>query len=99
MHETTSPANNARQEKQIRRINGEHREVALGPIGTNGAGASCLKREAAERAFEAQVEKNRTLMRLEELREWCLRVGVICCGAEVAAKTGVVKLLTPKARR
>ncbi|GJR35854.1 hypothetical protein Tco_1211538 [Tanacetum coccineum] len=27
-----------------------------------------LKREAAERAFEAQAEKNRTLMRLEELR-------------------------------
>ncbi|GJT07864.1 hypothetical protein Tco_0842326 [Tanacetum coccineum] len=27
-----------------------------------------LKREAAERAFEAQVEKDRTLMRLEELR-------------------------------
>nr|GEX71966.1 hypothetical protein [Tanacetum cinerariifolium] len=28
----------------------------------------CLKREAAERAFEAQAEKDRTLMRLEELR-------------------------------
>nr|GEW52224.1 hypothetical protein [Tanacetum cinerariifolium] len=28
----------------------------------------CLKREAAERAFEAQPEKDRTLMRLEELR-------------------------------
>nr|GEV37978.1 hypothetical protein [Tanacetum cinerariifolium] len=27
-----------------------------------------LKREAAERAFEAQAEKDRTLMRLEELR-------------------------------
>nr|GEZ80231.1 hypothetical protein [Tanacetum cinerariifolium] len=27
-----------------------------------------LKREAAERAFEAQAEKHRTLMRLEELR-------------------------------
>nr|GFC06707.1 hypothetical protein [Tanacetum cinerariifolium] len=26
-----------------------------------------LKREAAERAFEAQAEKDRTLMRLEEL--------------------------------
>ncbi|GKE75933.1 hypothetical protein Tco_1542053 [Tanacetum coccineum] len=28
----------------------------------------CLKREAVERAFEAQAEKDRTLMRLEELR-------------------------------
>nr|GEW69842.1 hypothetical protein [Tanacetum cinerariifolium] len=28
----------------------------------------CLKREASERAFEAQAEKDRTLMRLEELR-------------------------------
>ncbi|GJX88667.1 hypothetical protein Tco_0340681 [Tanacetum coccineum] len=28
----------------------------------------CLKWEAAERAFEAQAEKDRTLMRLEELR-------------------------------
>nr|GFA56908.1 hypothetical protein [Tanacetum cinerariifolium] len=27
-----------------------------------------LKREAAERAFEVQAEKDRTLMRLEELR-------------------------------
>ncbi|GKG04393.1 hypothetical protein Tco_0314780 [Tanacetum coccineum] len=27
-----------------------------------------LKQEAAERAFEAQAEKDRTLMRLEELR-------------------------------
>nr|GEW82928.1 hypothetical protein [Tanacetum cinerariifolium] len=27
----------------------------------------CLKRKAAERAFEAQAEKDRTLMRLEEL--------------------------------
>nr|GEX45764.1 hypothetical protein [Tanacetum cinerariifolium] len=27
-----------------------------------------LKREAAERAFEFQAEKDRTLMRLEELR-------------------------------
>ncbi|GKB89769.1 hypothetical protein Tco_0962041, partial [Tanacetum coccineum] len=27
-----------------------------------------LKREAAERAFETQAEKDRTLMRLEELR-------------------------------
>nr|GEZ94447.1 hypothetical protein [Tanacetum cinerariifolium] len=27
-----------------------------------------MKREAAERAFEAQAEKDRTLMRLEELR-------------------------------
>nr|GEX71790.1 hypothetical protein [Tanacetum cinerariifolium] len=27
-----------------------------------------LKREAAERAFEAQAEKDRTLMRLEDLR-------------------------------
>ncbi|GKF12125.1 hypothetical protein Tco_0050051, partial [Tanacetum coccineum] len=27
-----------------------------------------LKREAAKRAFEAQAEKDRTLMRLEELR-------------------------------
>nr|GFA53191.1 hypothetical protein [Tanacetum cinerariifolium] len=27
-----------------------------------------LKREAAERAFEAQAEKDRTLIRLEELR-------------------------------
>nr|GEX59917.1 CASP-like protein 5B1 [Tanacetum cinerariifolium] len=29
-----------------------------------------LKRKAAERAFEAQAEKDRTLMRLEELRGW-----------------------------
>nr|GFB72464.1 hypothetical protein [Tanacetum cinerariifolium] len=29
-----------------------------------------LKRKAAERAFEAQAEKDRTLMRLEELREF-----------------------------
>nr|GEX02324.1 glutathione S-transferase T3-like [Tanacetum cinerariifolium] len=28
----------------------------------------CIKREAAKRAFEAQAEKDRTLMRLEELR-------------------------------
>nr|GEV83597.1 hypothetical protein [Tanacetum cinerariifolium] len=27
-----------------------------------------MKREAAERAFEAQAEKDRTLMRLEKLR-------------------------------
>ncbi|GJW90191.1 hypothetical protein Tco_0167744 [Tanacetum coccineum] len=32
------------------------------------AGAFVWKREAAERAFEAQAEKDRTLMRLEELR-------------------------------
>nr|GEX50378.1 hypothetical protein [Tanacetum cinerariifolium] len=31
-------------------------------------GKLLLKREAAERAFEAQAEKDRTLMRLEELR-------------------------------
>ncbi|GKF00846.1 hypothetical protein Tco_0027769, partial [Tanacetum coccineum] len=46
--------------------------------GSNGAGASSetgsrrkelpLKREAAERAFEAQAEKDSALMRLEELR-------------------------------
>ncbi|GKD04382.1 hypothetical protein Tco_1179356 [Tanacetum coccineum] len=53
----------------------EHREVAR----TGGSSASAqfgelmeqelrLKREAAERAFEAQAEKDRTLMRLEELR-------------------------------
>nr|GEY12637.1 hypothetical protein [Tanacetum cinerariifolium] len=28
----------------------------------------CMKRKAAERAFEVQAEKDRTLMRLEELR-------------------------------
>nr|GEZ41915.1 hypothetical protein [Tanacetum cinerariifolium] len=35
--------------------------------GVNGAGASS-ETKAAERAFEAQAEKDRTLMRLEELR-------------------------------
>ncbi|GJV87997.1 hypothetical protein Tco_1531935 [Tanacetum coccineum] len=34
-----------------------------------------LKREAAERAFEAQAEKDRTLMRLEELRVQLLAQG------------------------
>nr|GEV00861.1 hypothetical protein [Tanacetum cinerariifolium] len=31
-------------------------------------GELCLKQKAAERVFEAQAEKDRTLMRLEELR-------------------------------
>ncbi|GJR14319.1 hypothetical protein Tco_0796971 [Tanacetum coccineum] len=34
----------------------------------NGLRSFHLKREAAKRAFEAQAEKDRTLMRLEELR-------------------------------
>nr|GEV13395.1 hypothetical protein [Tanacetum cinerariifolium] len=44
------------------------RAQRVNPIrGVNGAGLR-LKRETAERAFEAQAEKDRTLLRLEELR-------------------------------
>ncbi|GJW13182.1 hypothetical protein Tco_0017315 [Tanacetum coccineum] len=42
--------------------------VAVGPIRELMEQELRLKREAAERAFEAQAEKDRTLMRLEELR-------------------------------
>nr|GEW85271.1 hypothetical protein [Tanacetum cinerariifolium] len=41
-----------------------------------------LKREAVKRTFEAQTEKDRTLMRLEELRMTSLADKAILSGAE-----------------
>nr|GEW59276.1 glutathione S-transferase T3-like [Tanacetum cinerariifolium] len=59
-----------------------------------------LKREAAERAFEAQAEKDRTLMRLEELRgvyENKEVNGVIWCyDKESGVSVGVMLMLNSR---
>ncbi|GJT48287.1 hypothetical protein Tco_0974444 [Tanacetum coccineum] len=85
MHDHVRPANpSTRQENEIR----------IATASTGGSSASTqfgeliehelrLKREAAERAFEAQAEKDRTLMQLEELRKGFLVIGVLLEGADV----------------
>ncbi|GJU54582.1 hypothetical protein Tco_1228296 [Tanacetum coccineum] len=50
-------------------VEGSQKQNRVSPIrGANEHEASSENEEAAERAFEAQAEKDRTLMRLEELR-------------------------------
>ncbi|GJZ01971.1 hypothetical protein Tco_0519932 [Tanacetum coccineum] len=64
----TTDNTTARQRKSKSRRNCDHRGSSARPnSGSYGAGAS-PESKPAEKAFEAQAEKDRTLMRLEELR-------------------------------
>nr|GFB16378.1 hypothetical protein [Tanacetum cinerariifolium] len=69
MHDHVRPQTTARQENQIRRhdasTGGSSTSTQFGELMEQELR---LKREAAEMAFEAQAKKDRTLMRLEELR-------------------------------